>query len=248
MTALRDRIIFLRREASLSIKEIAKRLGCGKSTASMACQGIVPKDPERLRRNIIANAKFSSDANKAKWAKVIESTTKEAAREWPAIKRDPLLMGFIGLYWGEGNKQNGSFSVSNNDHGLIMVAYAAMLKLGMTKVYARIRYYEDHDPAALKMFWSTLLPTAIVQLKLVTDPRSGKKVGKAKYGLCMIGGGNKKLLTKVMYWIGRWKTDSGVLAHLGERNDGIVETEGSNPSHSIAPLEVNDEEKEISRC
>ena len=78
--------------------------------------------PKALMTKLKESAKLGGIAGKTKWDVRKRCVIDEAKGEWNKIKTDPEIMGFLGLYWGEGSKRQKTISIVNNDPGIIKVA------------------------------------------------------------------------------------------------------------------------------
>ena len=190
----------LRVEESLGIKELAVLSGKAKSTISLWCRGLKPKNPDRLCQHVRQNGLIGSAAAKAKWDEVKRIAAEEARAEWPQIKLDPEMMLLLGLYWGEGTKR-GIIGITNGDPWLILAALRMLRKLTRANASGVIIYYPEHRPEDLLRFWSEKLGGVRLKIKPVHDKRASRRPGKLKHGLCALTMSDWKLETKIRTWI-----------------------------------------------
>lgn len=201
------------RQKGWSVKAIAKHVGCSQSvvhyhTSRMSvanCQRYTDTTAARLA----LKASGIKPTNKKYWAAERAKVVKQALERWPAVRSDPVMMGSLGLYWGEGNKTCGNIGVTNNDPLVIKACYLMLRKLHPTMaMVANIRCYDGHDLKACERFWSTLLPAAIVRAKRWTDRRSeGKWCDRCQYGSCALRCNHFETYWSIITWIDCWKEE-----------------------------------------
>jgi transcriptional regulator with XRE-family HTH domain len=123
------------REQGMSIKEIAKKIGVSKSSASIWCRDIVltKAQVKRLHESMIKG----SYAGRMKGArmqyerrlKVIEMAEINGRAEIGSLSKRDLLISFISLYWGEGSKKSRQFAINNSDPQMVTFIIKALRKL-----------------------------------------------------------------------------------------------------------------------
>ncbi len=176
----------LRVNQSLSIKEISQITGIPKSTVSMKCHGLLPKNKKRLLEKIKNNAQHSSNCNREIWERKKDEIRKQAIEEWESIKKNPELMITIGLYWGEGKKYDG-IRVTNNDPFVLSYCKTLFLWLNpKAKLVLTVFYYKDHNIQKCKDYWQKILSIKPI-MKPIHEKRAKHKPGKCPYGLGTLG-------------------------------------------------------------
>lgn len=153
----------------------------------------------------MTSSEIASLAAKQKWDHKKEAVVQEAILEWPVVKNNPELMGFLGLYWGEGDKRSSYVGIVNTDPGIIVASFKMFRQLSPgCKIEVMIRCYPEHDASECKIFWQNLLG---VQAKTKDKDWLGKKRGGCKYGVCTIRYSDWKIKHKILAWLGLWRND-----------------------------------------
>jgi len=196
---LKDKVKELR-ESGYTIRQIADSLKCSRSTASLYSRGI--QHSAALSANIIARRTAGSLKAAEKRHNARTAVIREADKEWEQIKHDVDIILFLGLYWGEGRKKI-RIEVANNDPYLIKRCVECLIKLGpLAKMVADIKIYPDHDHDEIVNFWTKFLGVAVrVNCSRIKDCRSGRKIGKSKYGICYLRLNNWILFAKISRWL-----------------------------------------------
>lgn len=186
-----------------SIRAIAKELNIGRAMVSYHCRGICPNLQSVPGKNLSRLAyRASARARAAERAAIAE----EARAEWPSVRIDPVIMGFLGIYWGEGGKRGHSISVVNNDPGIIRAAIDALRAMSpASKIDVVVRCYPEHDMGQCGDFWKQ-----VVQTSVRTFPK--KWVGKtrrthSKFGLCTIRFCDRRTRLRILTWLDCWRND-----------------------------------------
>lgn len=176
----------LRVNQSLSIREISQITGIPKSTVSMKCRGLLPKNQKRLFDKIKINAQHSSNCNKEVWERKKKEIREQAVVDWESVRKDPILMVAVGLYWGEG-KKFGGIRVTNNDPFVLSYCKSLFLWLNpKAKLVLTVFYYKDHDIRLCERYWQSLILIRPI-MKPIHDKRAKHKPGKCPYGLGTLG-------------------------------------------------------------
>lgn len=167
------------RRGGSSIGEIASAFHRSKSLILSYVRDvkILPEFQESLRFRRGGSAKRAETRRQASFAQAVRLIDK-------LTLRDQLLIAAC-LYWGEGNKRD--FSLSNTDPRLIETFLSCLIKLGVRRdrFKVSIRIYEDIDEARARRYWAKIAgisPTEITSVNVL----SGKKLGKAPYGMCRV--------------------------------------------------------------
>lgn len=232
-----EQIRRLRREGH-TIKEIVSVVGCAKSVVSYHCKNI--EITPRVRRKQMENKTFPhqhlgfKSASK-RWNQLKNSVREQAVAEWESVRTDPLMMSFLGLYWGDGHKRAGAaktsvVGVTNNDYYFILAAYQCLVKLTDKVLTASITYYPSHDKDECREFWSKLLPEARIKMYSVKDQRispSEEILPCCQYGRCTLRVSDWALWHKIMSWLDCWKKDLGAVAQSEEHLTVDQEVVGS---------------------
>ncbi len=190
-----------------SIKDIALKLKCGKSTVSYHCKGIVPKTLDRINRNCRENTKRSAEGQKKFWGERRAQAASKAKTEWNRIYQDAEMMGFLGLYWGDGYKSSGKVGISNQDPDLVGFCWKILKNITKKVAVARITYYETHDPKLCERHWRKALGKHVeIRMQKNNDARSKNQThSRCQYGRCQLEINDWELYTKIMTWLACWK-------------------------------------------
>lgn len=226
----------LRKEKNLSINEISKALGIAKSTASIYCKGVKPNNPERLRRRMANNAAAGSAAFANARNRHKSAIAEKAKRDWFIVKNCPGLMGFLGLYWGEGRKTGYGLGITNNDPSFFKVVTPTIILLSpQTRKVATITYYESHDKDECENFWNELFAQNVtVVMKENSDMRSKSQFNnRCPYGRCDLRFSDLALQISINIWVDKWIRECACSSTV-ERLCDIQEVVGSIPTmHTI---------------
>ncbi len=130
----RNKAIALRRKGK-SIKEIAKRIGVSKGSASIWCRDIVLSSAQirKLHKSMVSGGY----AGRMKGARMQYErrlkTVKEAQENGKLVmgrlsERD-LLISFVSLYCGEGSNKSRQFAINHSAPAMIQFIIKALRKL-----------------------------------------------------------------------------------------------------------------------
>lgn len=188
-----------------SINNIAKIVGCSKSTVHYYSKQVDNNHNNIVKKRIKNNAINASKCANDVWSNKRQLIVNKAIKEWPSIKLNPDMMLFLGLYWGEGTKRNGHISIVNNDPGVIKISYNIIKNYG--KIETIVRCYPDHNKNICKNFWENLLN--INDVKIKDKKWLGKKRKTwSKYGICTIRTSNMNYYIKILTWISLLRKES----------------------------------------
>lgn len=154
------------RKQGLSVREIAVRIKCAKSSVSGWIRDIplTGEQIERLKANQDkGRAKAANHPNSPKqvWARIRNSITEAAIKEIPK-KYSPRLLKILGsaLYWAEGNKAIVNMvGFSNSDPGMItlmMKFFRETCKVTETKFRGAVHIHPHLDKEKAEKFWSKI--------------------------------------------------------------------------------------------
>lgn len=167
-------------------------------------------DPEtyatKLREKSVKNQTSASKAFVQKRAAMRQAVEAQAVRTWPEMKENPELMGFLGLYWGEGDKRSQALSIVNNDPGVIKAALTIFSRLSPDARFdLNVRCYPDQDKIECKAYWEAALgkPVRVLDKKWVGN----KKKALSQHGLCTLRYSDWEVKTRIMRWIRCWRED-----------------------------------------
>jgi len=200
-----------------SLADICKATGCSKSMASYHCRGIVQK-PSKARvanrlKKIKQNGLKASAQSRANWQAKTDAIIKIAEDSWPAVRQDPELMGFLGVYWGEGTKRASSgktptISVVNNDPALIKFCLRVFKRLHpQARIDVRVRTYPEHDKDQAIAYWEKMTG-------LPVKWRRKDWLGKLRrcystHGTCTIRFSHFETAWRILTWLRLWREEIG---------------------------------------
>lgn len=98
--------------------------------------------------------------------------------------RDKLIL-LLGIYWGEGTKNE--LNIINSDPILLRAFVNFIKEIGVTKdrIKASVRIYEDINSSEVISYWSKILDLKKDQFFKI-ELMQGKKKGKLEFGMCRL--------------------------------------------------------------
>lgn len=197
-----------------SIREIAERLGCAKSSVSewVSDIALTPEQIERLElKQDKARAKAANHPNspKQKWAKIRNDIVNSATKEIPS-RYSLSVLKLIGtvLYWAEGYKASvNMINFSNSDPrmvSLMMLFFRKVCKVPSQKFRGVVHIHPHLDKEKAKKFWSGISGIPIKQFhktqfgisKASKHKRDTLPLGTFRIVVC-----DTRLLCKIKGWI-----------------------------------------------
>jgi hypothetical protein len=154
------------RSQGFSIREIADKIGCAKSSVSeWVCD--IPLSPEQIERleskQDRARAKAANHPNSPKnvWAVIRRDISDSALRDIPAdYSRITLKVLGSALYWAEGHKQSVNMvNFSNSDPamiGLMMKFFREICQVPENKFRGLVHIHPHLDKNRAEKFWSKI--------------------------------------------------------------------------------------------
>ena len=206
------------RRSGKSYKEIRKILGIPTATLSGWFKDL-PWSIE-IRDNLATTASFSYPdklklmvaAIKKKYDTLHTAYRNEAIKEFPSLKKDPMFVAGLMLYWGEGDSkvENSLIRLSNSDPAMIRAFYVFLvnkLLIPKEKIVLNLLLYPDLIDSVQKNFWSmaTGIPHSQFRKSVVIQGRHPTK--RLAYGVGMIRVGGRKCKEKLMKWIELYKLE-----------------------------------------
>lgn len=172
-----------------------------------------------IRDRLANSSSFSSPkklkqiakANKDRWESWRENFRKEATTEFPILKKDPLFLAGIMLYWGEGSKSMGAGTarLTNSDPEMIKFFYLFLQRLGVPKekIKVRLLLYPDLIDTVQKNFWSKTIGIPIEQFNRSVFIKGRHPTRRLSYGVCNIEVYSRGLMEKIMKWLELYKKE-----------------------------------------
>lgn len=169
MAKYEKRLVALKlRRAGLSLKSIAKELSVSKGSVSLWCRDIVLTDGQRERikeYSFEAGQKgrmLGATMNHQKKVDNINYFNEEGERNVGNISQRDLMLIGAALYWAEGRKTEGTFTLINSDPEMITLMYFWLIQIAQVKpedFILHLSINEIHRPRIKKVlkFWADLL-------------------------------------------------------------------------------------------
>lgn len=216
MTKVQQKIDALRlRKEGYTYTDIRQRIGVSKSILSNWLFG-VKFIPNSYTKEKIIKARLASVIQKRLLKKEsFELAEKQAIKDVGSLSERDIFMLGIGIYIGEGTKDDRTIRLINADPKIIKFAIKWLkLSCGLTNRNFRLRIhmYPDTNEKECLSFWANVTKIPLSQFhKTQIDTRLGKKkskIGKLPHGtahLSVYAEGNKNhgvfLARRIKYWI-----------------------------------------------
>ncbi len=208
------------RTLGFSIREIAEKINCAKSSVSGWVSDIPLSEEQVLRLDLKqdrARAKAANHPNSPKnaWANIRTTITTAAYKEIPR-KYSTYVLKILGtsLYWAEGYKQSVNMvSFSNSDPSMIalmMRFFREICNVRKEKFRGALHIHPHLDKDKSEQFWSTVSGIPIYQFhktQLGISRASKQKRDTLPLGTFCIVICDARLKSKIQGWIngiGRW--------------------------------------------
>ena len=143
---------------------------------------------------------------KEKWEKWREEHRQRAKKEFPRLKKNPLFLAGLMLYWGEGDSkmENGLVRLSNTDPKMIKIISLFLeniCQIPKEKIKATLILYHDLNENKCKDLWSKAsgIPKNKFYKTQVIYGRHPTK--RLSYGICNIYVASRELKEKILVWI-----------------------------------------------
>lgn len=210
------------RTQGLSIREIAERTGCAKSSVSEWVRDILltPEQIERLElKQDRARAKAANHPNspKQKWARIRDDIMRSGEKDIPPL-RSLFTLKLIGsvLYWAEGYKASiNMVNFSNSDPNMValmMLFFRKVCKVPEEKFRGVVHIHPHLDKEKAEKFWSEVsgIPVKRFHKTQFGISRASKhKRDTLPLGTFRIVVCDTRLLSRIKGWIqgiGKWNS------------------------------------------
>ena len=145
-------------------------------------------------------------ANRERWRLKHQEYRNAATKEFGRLKKDPLFLAGIMLYWGEGEKQQKSSRVSlaNNEPTMIKIFNLFLTKtlnISNDKIYAWLLLYPDLIDSVQKNLWSKTTNLSLRQFKKSIYIKGHRPTKRNSYGVCTIAVNSRALKERVLTWL-----------------------------------------------
>lgn len=213
----KEKAVELRRNGR-SYKQISSDLGIPLGTISGWFRG--QKWSEEIREHLSKKVSLSNPnavqamviANKMRWTKWRQSHREIAIQQFSELKKDPLFLSGIMLYWGEGDKssKNSTLKLSNSDPAMIKVFYLFLVKsleISPEKIFISLINYPDLVDSVQKTIWSRATGIPLSQFKNSVVIQGRHPTKRNSYGVCMIMVHSRAFKDRILQWIELYKTE-----------------------------------------
>lgn len=191
---------------------IYKELGIPKSTLSDWFRALAWSKVVKLRLTKRANfmarkrMRIMAKANKERWLKWRKQHQLEAIKEFPKLKRDPLFISGIMLYWAEGdnNLKNANVRLTNTDPRMIrlFIKFAeSVCNVPRKNIRLALILYPDIKEAECKNYWSDFTKIPLDQFYKTQFIYGKHPTKRLTNGICMVKIGGAGLKEKISAWI-----------------------------------------------
>lgn len=145
-------------------------------------------------------------ANKQRWANIHQSYRDLAEKEFQILKKDPLFLAGIMLYWGEGEKtpKMSRVKLANTDPAMIRLFYTFLrdsLKIDPQRICIWLLLYPDLQDKMQQNFWSRATGIPLSQFKKSIYIKGRHPTKRLSYGVCNIFVQSRELKEKMITWI-----------------------------------------------
>ena len=158
-------------------------------------------------------------ANKRKSDLLHEQYRKEAIEEFSNLKKDPLFIAGIMLYWGEGvkNVSGATIKLANSDMDMIRTFYIFLvntLKIPKEKIVINLLLYPDLVDSVQKKTWSVATGIPLMQFRKSVFIIGRHPTTRLSHGVGNIRVGGRRYIEKIIKWIELFmrETNSAVVA------------------------------------
>ncbi|HLM84340.1 MAG TPA: helix-turn-helix domain-containing protein [Candidatus Bathyarchaeia archaeon] len=184
------------RKKGKSYKEISRKLGIPKSTMHYWFKNL--QWSEKIKDNLTERSvklsrkriKKVIKANKERWLKWREDFKKEAAEEFPKLRKNPTFIAGLMLYWGEGDsKLKNTTRLTNTDPRMISLFckfVVEILKVPRSDIKAHLTIYPDLSDSKCKKYWSKETKLPINQFNKTQVIYGKHPTRRLENGICSI--------------------------------------------------------------
>lgn len=202
---------FKLRKQGKSYNEISQQLKVSKGVLSDWFKDLDWSD--KIKKRLIKQRKQNDreriillcQKNKERWERWREEARQEAKREFLKLKKNPLFIAGLMIYWGEGDsKAKNPVRLSNTDPRMIALYTKFLTKsLNIPKETLRstIILYPDLSEQKCMDFWATTIGISKSQFYKTQFIKGKHPTKRLSNGICMISCGNRQTKEKILVWI-----------------------------------------------
>ncbi len=130
----------------------------------------------------------------------------EAEQEFLQHRKNPLFVGALMLYMGEGDKvlDNGAVRITNSDAAVLRIFLRFLVdicNIPKTKVHAWILAYPDMSPETFMPYWEKAIGLPKESFFKTQIIQGRHKTKRLHYGVGTVTIGHKRLKVKILCWI-----------------------------------------------
>ena len=200
------------RKLGRSYHVISKELGVPKSTLSDWLGGTNWSKQIKIeltrRANYVAQKRLRliNKARRAMWERWREVAREEARKEFPRLRRNPLFIAGIMLYWGEGDSkmENGCVKIANTDPEMIRI-FALFLKkicrVANEKIKMELILYPDLKEDTCKKLWSKAGQVPLEKFIKTQVIQGRHPTRRLSHGICLMYVNSRQLKEKIYTWL-----------------------------------------------
>jgi len=206
------------RRKNKSYNKISKELGIPKSTLVYWFKN--EEWSQEIKKELSRKALYLSKkrlilinkARREKWERWRQTFRNQAKKEFNKLKRNPLFIAGLMLYWGEGDSkmENSLVRLSNTDSEMIRIFSKFLKKIccvPMEKIKISLVLYPDLNNRICIKFWSEksgIPQSQFFKTQVIYGKHPTKKLS---YGICNIIVSSRGLKEKIFTWLNLYKNE-----------------------------------------
>jgi len=203
---------FRLRKQGKSYNEISQKLKVSKGLLSYWFKKLDWSD--KIKKRLIIERKqkdqerieMMCQKNKERWEQWREEARQEAKKEFLKLKKNPLFITGLMLYWGEGDSkiENSIVRLANTNPEMIRIFSKFLQKIcniPLEKIKISLVLYPDLDKNECKTFWSKasgVPQTQFAKIQFIKGYHPTKRLLK---GICNIIVCSRALKEKIFVWL-----------------------------------------------
>ena len=164
------------RRGGCSIKDIAKRLGVAKSSVSIWCSDIelsnvqIKKLHDQMVKGGYAGRLKGASVQKNNKQEKIKNYLEKGKEKFKFLEKRELLVAGLGLYWGEGGKNDSRVRLYNSNPDVVKFAmrwFRKALDVSDERfaMYVTINYIHKERLDEVNKYWSNVTGVSIEQFR-----------------------------------------------------------------------------------
>ncbi|OGZ55564.1 MAG: hypothetical protein A3H64_01350 [Candidatus Ryanbacteria bacterium RIFCSPLOWO2_02_FULL_45_11c] len=209
--------IKLRKEGK-SYNKISKELNIAKSTLSGWFSGLdwsdIIKQELARKANYVARKRLRlvNKQRREMWERWRQEHRDKAAYQFPLLKKNPLFLAGLMLYWGEGDSlmKNGFVRLTNTHPEMITIFTSFLIDVCDTpeeKIRVQMTLYPDLKEHACKDVWlraTRLRYNQFIKTQYIKGRHPTKRLS---YGICCVYVTSRGLKEKIFTWLKLYKDE-----------------------------------------